>query len=112
MIDEQTDDEIFSEQEYDELNLIVNNDIETLKTKGKVSFTKAEVDGIITETLIFTDHDGKNTFTRSSSYRKSDELYNQIQVIMKKMIAAIEREDYEKAAVLKRRKEELLFNQQ
>lgn len=103
-------DELFSEKEFEQLDLIVNNNLDELRKKGKVSFTKSEVDGIITETLIFTDFNGENTFTRVSSYNKNDKMYEKVKAINKKMLVAIERENYEDAAKLKKAKEELLFN--
>lgn len=102
--------DIFSEGEYSSLQSIINNDVETLRKKGKVSFTKSEKNGVITETLIFTDANGSNTFTRTVSYNKNDALYKVIQEINKKMDLAINVENYEKAAKLKKQKEELLFN--
>lgn len=101
---------IFSQEEIRIVDGITSLDIKTLKTLGSVNFTTSEKDGIVTETLTFTEPTGLYNFTKVNSYNKNDKIYSTVQVINEAMAIAVSEEDYELAAILKHKKENLLFN--
>lgn len=104
-------DGVFSPEEFENLNSLINADIQTLKQYGSILFKTKEENGLITETLTFTAFlDPTKTFTRVYSYHKTDNMYKVIQSLNKKLEQAIDREDYISAAKIKHQKEELLFN--
>ena len=102
----------FSQEDVRIIDNLTQLDIETLKTLGSVDFSTSDDNGIITDTLIFTEPSGIHDFKRVSSYNKNDKDYDTVQIINEQIAMAVSEENYELAAVLKHKKEDLLFNSQ
>lgn len=103
---------IFSQEDIRIIDNLTQLDINTLKKLGSVDFSSTEENGIITDTLIFTEPSGIHDFKRVSSYNKNDKDYDTVQIINEQIAMAVSEENYELAAVLKHKKEDLLFNSQ
>ena len=80
---------------------------EELKKKGVVEETVEEKNGFKTVTRKFTSFDGAQTITSSSTSLIVDETKQKLIEIDKQIAAAVKNEDYEKAATLKKEKEQL-----
>lgn len=83
-------------------------DWEDLKTKGTVTEVVEEKNGFRTTTKTFVSFDGATKITSSESSSIVDVLKKQINEIDDKIKKAIEIEDYETAASLKKEKTTLL----
>ena len=103
-------DGIFIDTDIKIIDGISSLDIETLRSMGRVECFTEEKDGIVTDTLLFTEPTGLHSFKRVSSYNKNDKLYATVQEINRQIAIAADSENYEFAAILKHKKENLLFN--
>jgi protein-arginine kinase activator protein McsA len=83
-------------------------DWEDLKTKGTVTEALEEKNGFRTITKTFVSFDGTTKITSSESSPIIDVLKKQLNEIDNKIKKAIEIEDYETAASLKKEKTKLL----
>ena len=81
---------------------------EELKKKGTVEETIEEKNGFKTVTRKFTSFDGTQTITSSSTSPIIDETKQKLVEINKQIAAAVKNEDFEKAALLKKEKEQLI----
>ena len=84
------------------------HDWEELKKKGTVEESVEEKDGFKTITRRFVSFDGIQTITSVSSSPIIDEIKQKVIEIDKQISAAVKSEDYEKAAQLKKEKENLI----
>lgn len=106
-------DNLFTTEELKAFENITQNavDVEKLKKEGNVEQTSQEVDGIVTETLNFISNDGKTKFNRTYSYYKENKKEKQIAELQSLIQIAVNREDYETAAKLKKQMNELTLIQ-
>lgn len=103
-------DDIFSKQELETYDHIYSGtmDVEALKKTGVVDITKTTDRGLVSEVLTYNSFDGKVSFSRTKSYYEAHESYEKIKTINQLIKNAIEKENYEKALLLKQEKESLL----
>lgn len=83
-------------------------DWEALKKEGTVTETIEEKDGYKTITRTFVSADGKTRLTSSESSPVINETQQRLNEIENEIKEAVKKEDYEKAATLKKEKETLL----
>jgi excinuclease UvrABC helicase subunit UvrB len=86
----------------------VEYDWEQLKKIGKVEETIEDKDGFRTITKTFISNNGKKTITESSTSLIIDNTKKQLEELNIKIQTAVKEENYEKAAQLKKLKEQLL----
>jgi len=90
-------------------NLIkIEYDWEQLKKIGKIEEIIEEKNGFRTITKTFISNDGSKTITESSTSSITDNTKKQLEELNIKIQAAVKEENYEKAAELKKLKEQLL----
>lgn len=87
-------------------------DWEALKKEGTVTETAEEKDGFKTITRTFMSTDGKTKITSSETSPIIDEKKQRLLEIEKEIKEAVSKEDYEKAANLKKEKEQLINKEQ
>jgi hypothetical protein len=83
-------------------------DWEALKKEGTVTETVEEKDGYKTITRTFISSDGKTKIISSESLPIIDEMRQKLLKIEKEIKLAVKNENYEKAAELKKQKDNLL----
>lgn len=100
--------ELFTEKELSMLENVTEHtsDVEKLKEIGVVETSKTEQDGYITEKISFKSNDGTSSFVQEVTYE--DTVDNRVQIINEKIAQSVRNEEYEKAATLKKEREELL----
>ena len=99
----------FGKQEFHVYTSFANQElnIEKLKELGDVEEILDEENGYITRTINFTSKDGDKSFTRIHKYKKIDEIAAKLNILSKQIEKAVNDEDYERAAELKKKKVEL-----
>jgi hypothetical protein len=85
-------------------------DWEALKKEGTVTETIEEKEGFKTIIRTFISFDGKTKITSSESLPIIDEIRQKLLKIEKEIKLAVKNENYEKAAELKKQKDNILNN--
>ena len=85
-------------------------DWEALKKQGIVTESTEEKNGFKTITRTFVSSDGSARITSSESFPIIDETKQKISKLETEIKLAVISEDYEKAAILKKQKEQLIQN--
>lgn len=101
---------IFTDKDEILIDSIIKLDIDTLRKFGTVTLSSYEEDGMMIEELYFKSDDGEHDFKRVESFAKSNVLYNMVKKINDQIAMAVSEENYEKAAELKHKKDNLLLN--
>jgi excinuclease UvrABC helicase subunit UvrB len=91
-------------------NFNTEHDWEALKKQGTVTESTEEKDGFKTITRTFISTDGSAKITSSESFPIIDETKQKVIELEKEIKLAVKSEDYEKAAKLKKEKEQLIQN--
>jgi len=89
-------------------NFNTEHDWEALKKQGTVTESTEEKDGFKTITRTFVSSDGTTKITSSESFPIIDETKQKLIELDKQIKIAVKSEDYEKAAQLKKEKEQLM----
>jgi len=91
-------------------NFNTKHDWEALKKQGTVTEHVEEKDGFKTITRTFISTDDSTKITSSESFPIIDETKQKVIELEKEIKLAVKSEDYEKAAKLKKEKEQLIQN--
>lgn len=83
-------------------------DEEELEKTGTITKTFKEENGLVTETIDYESFDGETKFSKIHTYYKNQEIDFKINGIEEQIHQALLEENYEKAAELKKEKENLL----
>lgn len=105
--------ELFTEEEIAFLKnyLPIEHHLEELKQMGIVSETRSIQNGLVIEVTEYTSLDGTHHFTSTRSFLEANEQYVKVQEINMLIDDAISKEEYEKAAELKKQKDDILNKQ-
>lgn len=105
-------DNLFNSKDYEIFNRISKHSIDVvgLRKTGDVEILEQEEDGIVIKTVTYKSFCGKYNFTKVFSYLKEEEQYEKLKEIEEAIAMAVEKEDYETAAKLKKEREELMKN--
>lgn len=87
-------------------------DEDLLRKTGTFTKTVNENDGIVVETIDYESFDGVTKFSKIHSYYKNQEIDFKVKAIEEQIYQALNDENYEKAAELKKEKENLLNSKQ
>lgn len=106
--------DLFSDEElYFMKNFMpISKHLPELKQRGIVSEIRSVKDGMVIEVTEYTSLDGSHHFTEIKSFLEANEQYEKVQEINFLIDEAIDAEEYEKAAELKKQKDELLNKEQ
>jgi hypothetical protein len=91
-------------------NFNTKHDWEALKKQGTVTESTEEKDGFKTITRTFVSSDGSSRITNSESFPIIDETKQKINELETEIKLAVISEDYERAAKLKKDKDQLIQN--
>lgn len=85
-----------------------DENIDELKTLGRVTITSSEDDRLITEKITYESEDGAISFDKEKIYYKHRQNDVKAEVIQKQINSAVKKEDYVLAAKLKQELDSLL----
>jgi hypothetical protein len=101
---------LFSSKEYELFNKLSKTSIDILglRKTGDVEILEQEENELVIKTIIYKSFCGKYNFTKVFSYLKQQENDFKLVEIEEQITEAVQKEDYETAAQLKKQKEQLL----
>lgn len=107
IIDEALDN-LFTDEHFDVLEMLTMYNLEGLRKIGDVKETSIEENGLIQDTIEFHSFDGKYNYKKSNSYFSTNAKYEEVLKLNRALNYAVAEENYELAAELKTKKDNLL----
>ena len=102
--------EVFTDDLFADYVGVTQNSIneDALKKTGTFTKTINEKDGLVTEIIDYESFDGGTKFSKLHTYYKNQEIDFKLKAIEERIYDALHDENYEKAAELKKEKDNLL----